>query len=601
MMKLFTSLELLKAANIKMPGGILIAKALMQILRYNKLNETYTSAYDEDPVAFVDSILRHLDVGFEVSESDLAKLPATGPAIIISNHPFGGIDSLILLKILFSVRKDIKMMGNFLLHKIDPLKDFILPVNPFETRKEAKSSFSGIKAGLSFLEEKHVVAIFPAGEVSTYQTESNTISDREWQKSVLKFIKKAKVPVVPVYFQGLNSRLFYILARIHPLLRTASLPSELFNKKNKTIQVRIGTPVSPAEQSEFVDITRYGRFLRAKTYSLGSDMEVEGFFRKIGKRRLKRVRPVADAIKPSILKAEIEGIRSTHELFHNNTFSVFYAPVSSIPNIFQEIGRLREITFRDEGEGTNKSRDIDEYDLYYNHLFVWDNTKEKIVGSYRVGKGREILYQYGIKGFYISSLFRIKPGFSSYLADSLELGRSFIVAEYQRKPLSLFLLWKGLLIVLMRNPDYRYLIGPVSISNDFSEFSKSLIVKFIKSTYYNSELAWYIKPRKKYDIRGNKTVDTEILLDNANKDIHKVGKVISDVDHGLKLPVLLIKYLEVNGQIIGFNVDPDFNHCLDGLIILDIYKFPSSFVKALSKEITDDSVKTRFGQVKIPV
>lgn len=594
-MSLITSEELLKATSINIPGGIFVARTMMQIFRYNRLNETYESAYDKDPVAFVDSVLKHLDVDFEVSESDLAKLPATGPAIIISNHPFGGIDSLILLKILFSRRKDIKIMGNFLLHKIDPLKNFILPVNPFELRKDAKSSFSGLKAGLSFLDESHVVALFPAGEVSTYQTGSNTITDREWQKSALKFIKNVKVPVIPVYFHGFNSRLFYFLARIHPMLRTASLPSELFNKKNITIQVRIGIPVSPDEQSEFGDISRFGRFLRARTYSLGSDMEVKGFFRKIENRRLKKVRPVADAKDPSILKAEIECIRKTHELFTINNFSVFYAPVSSIPITFQEIGRLREITFREVGEGTNKSRDIDEYDIYFNHLFIWDNIKNKIVGSYRIGKGKEILYHYGIKGFYISSLFKIKPAFSSYLAESLELGRSFIIAEYQRKPLSLFLLWKGLMMVLMQNPDCRYLIGPVSISNDFSEFSKSLIVKFIKSDYYNSELASYIKPKRKYDTLNKRIIDTEILIDSARNDIHKVERVISDVDHGFKLPVILKKYLEVNGQIIGFNVDPDFNRCLDGLIILDIYKFPSSFVKALSKEVTDDSVITRFG------
>src|SRR5512133_571740 len=203
-MKLLTSRELARATNLDIPGGNIIAKALMQIFRYNKLNRVYSSSYDEDPVVFINSILDHLDIRYEVPEKDLENIPAEGPCITVSNHPFGGIDALILLKILTSRRADVKGMANFLLQKIDPLKNYILPVNPFETHSGAKSSFKGMKDGLNYLMEGHLVAIFPAGEVSTYQTESNLIIDREWKDPVLKFIKMAGVPVIPVYFHGTN-------------------------------------------------------------------------------------------------------------------------------------------------------------------------------------------------------------------------------------------------------------------------------------------------------------------------------------------------------------------------------------------------------------
>ncbi len=593
-MKLLTSRELAKATNLDMPGGVFIAEALMQIFRYNKLNRVYSSAYDSDPVVFINSILDQLDIKYEVPEKDMENILSEGPFITVSNHPFGGIDALILLKIITSRRNDIKGMANFLLQKIDPLKEYVLPVNPFEMRKDVKSSFKGLKEGLNYLKEGHVVAIFPAGEVSTYQSESNIIIDREWQESALKFMKLAEVPVVPVYFHGTNSRWFHILGRIHPLLRTAKLASELFNKRHKIIRVRIGKPVTVREQAEFHDIARYGRYLRARTYSLGSTLEARYFFPNLRQRRSKRQVPVADPVEKAMLRDEFNSVRQAHELFTSKNFSVLFAPTRVIPNIFREIGRLREITFRAVGEGTNRATDIDEYDFYYHHLVIWDIDTDSVVGAYRLGKGKEILSQYGIKGFYINSLFRISKAFEPYLHESIELGRSFIVPEYQRKPLSLFLLWKGLLSVLLTHVDYRYLIGPVSISNDFSVFSKSLIVEFIRNNHFDDDMARYIKPRKEFNPQFDPRFDSRIIIDNAENDISKVEKVVSDVDGGYRIPVLLKKYLEVNAKIIGFNVDPDFNNCLDGLIVLDVYKFPVDFVRALSKDMSEEDVRMRF-------
>jgi len=593
-MKLLTSRELARATNLNIPGGDIIAKALMQIFRYNKLNKVYSSAFDKDPFVFINSILDHLDIKFEVPDRDIENLPSEGPFITVSNHPFGGIDALILLKLLTAKRNDVKGMANFLLQKIDPLKDYILPVNPFETYKDVKSSFKGIKEGLNYLKEGHVVVIFPAGEVSTYQSESNLIVDREWQESALKFIKLAKVPVVPVYFHGTNSRWFHILGRIHPLLRTAKLASELFNKRNKNIKIRIGKPITVKEQSDFRDIARYGRFLRARTYSLGSTLEARKFFLNLNQRRSKKTVPVASPVDRLLLQEEFTSVRQAYELFSSKNYSVIFAPTHAIPRIFEEIGRLREVTFRAAGEGTNRAIDIDEFDFYYHHLVVWDTMADAVVGAYRIGKGKEILNQYGLKGFYISTLFRIKKGFEPYLGEALELGRSFIAAEYQRKPLSLFLLWKGLLTVLLQNSDYRFLIGPVSISNDFSRFSKSLIVEFIRSNFYDSELAAYVKPRREFNLQYDKRFDSKIIIDNADKDISRVEKVVSDVDGGYRIPVLLKKYIEVNAKIIGFNVDPDFNNCLDGLIILDVYNLPADFVKALSKDMSEENIRKRF-------
>lgn len=597
-MKLLTSKELARATHLEIRGGEVIARALMQIFRYNRLNRVYADTYDRDPAVFINSILEHLDIRFEVAEKDLENIPAAGPFIIVSNHPFGGIDALILLKILTRRRTDVKVMANFLLQRIDPLKELILSADVTERNRGGKASFEDIGQAMEFVSEGHVLALFPAGEVSTYESESGLITDRAWQESILRAIRMAEVPVVPVYFHGTNSRWYHILDRIHPLLGTAGLGRELINKRHKIIKVRVGKALTVKEQTGFRDTARFGRYLRARTYSLGSNLEARPFFTGFSRNPSHRQEQVIPAVEKKTLSGEVDSIRQTSELFKSGNYSVLFAPTWAIPNMIREIGRLREVTFREVGEGTNKSSDIDEYDFYYHHLIVWDDDAEALVGAYRIGKGNEILNQYGIKGFYINSLFRIKKSFEPMLAVSLELGRSFIVREYQKKAMSLFLLWKGLLTVLLQNSGYRYLIGPVSISNEFSQFSKSLIVEYVMNNCFDYGMAVHIRPRNKFISQVDGRVDSDIITSSEENDISRVEKVVSDVDNGYRIPVLLKKYLEINARIIGFNVDPDFSDCLDGLIMLDVYNIPAEFVSSLTREKDAESAIDRLRGTK---
>ena len=290
---------------------------------------------------------------------------------------------------------------------------------------------------------------------------------------------------------------------------------------------------------------------------------------------------------------EINAAKEDYLLHSQKEFDIICAPVSVLPNVLTEIGRLREITFREVGEGTNKSIDVDEYDLYYNHLLIWDRENQKIVGAYRIGKGDEIIAKYSIKGFYINSLFNIKKGMMPILKESLEMGRSFIVKEYQRKPLSLFLLWKGILYFLLKNPQYRYLIGPVSISQDFSELAKSLIVSFFGTYYYDNYLGKYVKPRKKYKVNVE-DFDKQIILQDIGNDLNRLDKYIKDIEPNAGIPVLFKKYMSLGAKTIAFNVDPKFNNCLDGLMILDIFNVSEDLLKALAKDLDDSEVLKRF-------
>jgi len=584
-MKIISTEEFAKATKLdklKMPG---LAALLMEVMKINQVNKLFAQAQPKQGPDFVDAILEGCGVSIEFDERELRNIPKEGSFIAIANHPYGGIEGMVLLKMLCMVRPDAKVMANFLLKKIPNLADYFVAVNPFENIDHS-SSISGLKTTLELLGNGTPIGIFPAGEVSTFKVDKQQVTDRLWHPVVGKIISKAKVPVVPIYFHGNNGLLFNLLSMIHPALRTAKLPSELFNKQGHTIKLRIGKPINVQDIPEGNNPTKLLNFLRARTYALGTGLEEE---KKIfNPRNLFKIRKEAENIAPeipvSVLEKEVEPLRENYRVWVEKNYEVFIVPTSSIPNIIREIGRLREITFREVGEGTNKSVDLDEYDIYYNHLFIWDTDAKVIVGAYRIGLGDEIFYSFGKKGFYIAELFKIKEQFTPVLRKSLELGRSFIRKEYQQKPLPLFLLWKGILKYLIDNPRYRYLIGPVSISNSFSKFSKSLIVDYINRNHFDEELAQYVRPRKKFRVDFS-SIDTDLLM--AGEDSFKgLDNMISEVEtRSMKVPVLLRQYISLNAKIICFNIDPKFADCLDGFLVLDLQKVPQDILEKLGKNL----------------
>lgn len=560
-----------------LPG---LANLLMEVMKINDVNKLYSQFHDLEGMDFVDGILNSLGIKIEIDEKELNNIPKDGAFIAIANHPYGGVEGLILLKILCAQRPDVKLMANFLLKKIPNLSDYFIAVNPFENVKNA-SSISGLKTTLEQLQQGNPIGIFPAGEVSAYNSKTQKVMDKQWSPVVGKIISKAGVPVLPVYFHGNNGLLFNLLGFIHPTLRTARLPYELFNKKGYTIKMRIGKPIPFEDIKKLSSQNQVIPYLRARTYALGSGIEVKKFFNS----KLFSIKSKPEEIIPEtyadLISKEISSIKDKLIMSEKN-YDVYISGAASIPNIVNEIGRLREITFREVGEGTNKKIDLDEYDLYYNHLFIWDREALKIVGAYRIGKGDEIYFRYGINGFYISNLFKIKKGFKPILKSGLELGRSFVRKEYQQKALPLFLLWRGLLMFVLKNPEYRYMFGPVSISNDFSLLSKTLMIEFIKQNCYDHSLEKYVLPKKKF-YADLPEIDSEVLLNNKD-NIKSLDSLISEIElNHNKVPVLLRQYIQLNAKIIGFNVDPKFNDSIDGFLVLDIKNVPEDTLKMLSK------------------
>ena len=584
-MKIITTDEFAKATKLdrlKMPG---LAALLMELMKINQVNDLFAQAQPKQGPEFVDAILEGCGVTIDFDYNELKNLPANGAFIAIANHPYGGIEGMILLKILCMARPDAKLMANFLLKKIPNLSEYFIAVNPFEN-VDHSSSISGIKSTLELLRDGTPIGIFPAGEVSTYKLDSKQVTDRMWHPVVGKIIAKAKVPVVPIYFHGNNGLLFNLLSLIHPALRTAKLPSELFNKQGHTIKLRIGKPIQVQDIPNYNNATQLLNFLRAKTYALGTGLENEK--RLFNPRNLFKIKKEPKEVVPptasDLMESELVPLRENYKVWTEKNYEVFITPTALIPNVIREIGRLREITFREIGEGTNNATDLDEYDIYYHHLFIWDVKTSMIVGAYRIGMGDEIFESFGKKGFYISTLFKLRSQFSDVLQTSLELGRSWIRKEYQQKPLPLFLLWKGILKFLIDNPRYRYLIGPVSISNTFSKFSKSLIVDYITRNHFDHEMAQFVKPRKQFKVDFS-SIDTDALM-AGEENFKKLDNLISEIEtHNIKVPVLLRQYIALNAKIICFNIDPKFADCLDGFLVLDLHNVPKDVLEKVGRNM----------------
>lgn len=594
-MGLVNAQEVANAINLKKYGflGTFMGWSLMKILRISKLNEIYNRNKDLSGLDFLNSILDEFEINFEIPEEDLKKIPKEGAFITVSNHPLGGIDGILLLKLILEQRPDYRIMANFLLDRIKPLSPYIMPVNPFESHKDVKSSVLGFKQAIAHLKDNKPLGLFPAGEVSTYK-DNHLVMDKPWENAAIKLIKKANVPIIPVYFHAKNSKLFYQLSKLSTTLRTAKLPSELLTQKKRTIQIRIGNPILPKVQNQIENLEEFGEFIRKKTYILSSAYAQNKRFKplnyvlkmaKLNKINSKNPAPIIPAISPEILEQEIEVLRQKKlRLVASKDYEVFLAKSEEIPNTLQEIGRLREITFREVGEGTNLPIDLDEYDEHYRHLFLWDNQQKKIAGAYRMGLASDFFDLYGIDGFYTHSLFRFEPELFKMMSQTIEMGRAFVSKEYQQKPMPLFLLWKGIAHTTLRFPEHKYLLGGVSISNQFSEFSKSLMIEFMKSNYYDPYVAQFVKPKKEYQVKL-KDGDKDFIFDETQADLNKFDKIINELEPGnLRLPVLIKKYIKQNAKVVAFNVDPLFNNAVDGLMYIRISDLPESTINPAIEE-----------------
>lgn len=573
-MPIVTDKDIAKVFHLDKYGfiGSTVAKQVMALLKLDQMNELYDRHSHLKSIDFIDAVLKELGVSVYISPSDLKRIPKTVPFICIANHPLGGIDGLVLLKLLLQVNPEAKLMANFLLKNIAPIANHICAVNPFEDRKEAFSSVSGIRSALEQVRLGLPIGIFPAGEVSSRENGFvGKIDDKEWDISAIKFIKKANVPVVPMYFHARNSDLFYLLAGINPQFRTARLPSEMLTKTPKEVILRIGHPIHPCQWSDMNDLPTLTEFLRQKSYILGNVFRKKKIFQFSNWMSQPKQVAVVQNLFSTRIKQEISFLVQKGDLLYETSdYQVYFTDFYKIPAVRLEICRLREITFREIGEGTGRQMDTDEYDDYYKHLILFDHKNEKIVGAYRLGMGEDIMAKFGLEGFYMSELFYMSGPMNKMFAETIEMGRAFIRKEYQQKPFPLFLLWKGIMQVTKMYPQYKYLIGAASISSHYSLFCRSIMVEYLSLHHLDADLSHYIAAKRPFKSALKKS-DKQVLQLGAHPSIKHIEKLVEELEpQGLKIPILIKKYLLQNAKLLAFNVDTSFNDAIDALMYIEI-------------------------------
>lgn len=537
-----------------------VAAAVNRLLQIDKLDRLYQHARAGGE--FARKLLDELDVHVETSDSDLEKIPKTGGVIAVANHPFGLLDGAVLTDLLTRVRPDLRILTNHLLGELPEIARYGIFIDPFERPESRAANSRGLKQALAHVKGGGMLLIFPAGEVSHFDFRTGAVRDPEWHCTAARLVRLTEARVVPILIRGANGLPFQMLGMVHPRLRTAALPAELLNKRGRAVEIRIGGVIEAARIQAMPDDGAAIRYLRLRTELLArrglSAPPVAG-----------ATAPVAEAKPAADIAREVAGLPAQCLLDRARDLEVYLAEAPQIPLVLEEIGRLREITFRAAGEGTGAPSDLDRFDPHYLHLFVWNREKQEIAGAYRIGDVPRLLARFGRKGLYTDSLFRFRAGFLEQMGPALEMGRSFVRPEYQRQFAPLLMLWKGIGTYVSRRPEYSTMIGAVSVSNQYTSASRELIARYFERNALRSDLG-AVKARR--PLRGNFVQKWEAqALCSLLPDVDDLSAPIADLEpDGKGIPILVRQYVKLGGRLLAFSVDPQFGNTLDGFVMVDL-------------------------------
>ena len=537
----------------------LASSLLARTFSLTPLGRAYERASrDEGSPDFSTRALSALDVTIDVATEELRHIPASGPLVIVANHPCGAADGLLLMSLLNRVRSDLKLLGNSLLRFVPGLQSNLLPLDVFGGTGSIQRNASALRQAMRWLKSGGAVLVFPAGEVAHEQGRGGNALDSTWQPTAAELAARTNATLLPMFIAGGNSRLFRAAGEIHPLLRTAMLPRELWRVRGRTIPVRCGPCLRPDELASIDDADARTAVLRARVERLAA----------IPARHL----PPEDGMAPVAVRGNVGRLSgniaalSSRLVLESGSYQVFCAPAPDLTDVLPEIGRLRELTFRHAGEGTGLPRDLDRFDETYEHLFVWDRMKQEIVGAYRIGATDVVAAGGNVSGLYTRTLFDYDARLLDEIGPALELGRAFVQPAYQRDFSPLLLLWKGISRVVARSGRYRRLFGVVSVSDRYDSTSRQLLVKFLQGTKFHAGLGRLVRAKNPPPLPRDRFVQnaTVTSLDQVSALIRRIEP------DGKDIPILLRQYLKLNARLLGFTVDENFGNVLDGLVLVDL-------------------------------
>ncbi len=552
-----------------------IAPLFERLIALPRLNRLYDEVVrDPSPRSFPEKWLAALGIGFHVDPAELARIPRTGPLVVVANHPFGIADGIILLTLLQRVRPDVKILTNHFMHGLREARENMILVDPFTSPDAARRNRASLRAALEWLAGGGVIGVFPAGEVAHYRLRDRRVVESPWIDTVGRIIQRTGADALPILFDGTNGPWFHLAGLLHPRLRTVLLTRELLNKKSRVVRVEVGALIPFARLSRFDDPQALTDYLRLRTEVLRARVPSEPVDAVVATAPAapRFATPVAPPMPADQVARDVAGLPRDALLVTSGALEVYCFRASQAPALLREIGRLRELSFRAAGEGSGRAIDLDAFDEFYWHLCVWDRAAGQLVGAYRAGPTDEILPARGVAGLYTHTLFHYGDRLMQQLGPALELGRSFVVPQQQRSYGALLSLWKGIGRLCVRHPRYRNLFGAVSISAEYQSTTRQLLMTFLRANRFRDDLARLVTPRNPPRLPRPRR-DEQRMVSTVVRDLADVDELVSEIERDRRgMPTLIRQYLKMNARLLGFNVDPEFSDVLDGLILVDLCK-----------------------------
>ena len=280
--------------------------------------------------------------------------------------------------------------------------------------------------------------------------------------------------------------------------------------------------------------------------------------------------PIVAPVPRAVLERDVASLPPSALLCAQGAFAVYVAFAHQIPGLLTEIGRLREISFRAAGEGTGRALDLDAFDGWYEHLFVWHADSASVVGAYRIGRVDTILPTHGPEGLYTATLFAWEPSLLAELDDAVELGRSFVRLDAQRAPFALPLLWRGIGRWLTQRPHLRRLLGPVSIDARYAPVSVARMVGYLRSRHMPPDYAGRVRSSAPWRATDDATA-AAYAEGGLLPDLPSLGRAVeAEEADDRSIPVLLRQYLKLGAVVLETNVDAAFADVVDALVLVDL-------------------------------
>ncbi|WP_018973941.1 lysophospholipid acyltransferase family protein [Rudaea cellulosilytica] len=536
-----------------------VVELLRKIACEERINRVLADLAPLTGFDFVERALEKFGVSYRIAHTDRENIPAEGRIVIVANHPLGAFDALALVHLVGGVRRDVRILANDVLSQLAQLSSLLLPVNVFGSGASAGRLRDAYRA----LENEQALIVFPAGEVSRMGPQG--VRDGRWSSGFVRMARHAGASVLPVHIAAHNSPTFYGVSMLAKPLSSLLLPREMFVPQQ--LGISVGEPVAASElgtdQAEPV-----AQAMRRHVYELA-------------KRRptvFVTSRTIAHPESPLAIRHALKRAQELGATQDGKRILLIDAQPDC--PVLREIGRLRELSFRRVGEGSGLRRDLDRFDTHYRHLVLWDEQALAIVGAYRLGEGARILAAQGLPGLYSSTLFDYAPPAREFIAEGVELGRSFVQPAYWNSR-SLDYLWQGIGAYLRHRPDLRYLFGPVSISAALPPAAREWIVHCHRHYFGDGEgLAASRNP-----LKISPHVEAAAAHAWADKDakagLIQLKRQLAQME--CAIPTLYKHYVDLcepeGVRFLAFGTDPAFGHCVDGLIRLDL-----NFLRAAKRQ-----------------